>query len=120
VQADRLEAARELAQRFACVAVLKGSGTIVASPDETPRINSTGNASLATAGTGDVLAGWLAGRWAATPAGEELAAAFVSARQAVAEHGAAAEPQPLGALRAGDLIERLYAGESPRGFAPLR
>jgi ADP-dependent NAD(P)H-hydrate dehydratase / NAD(P)H-hydrate epimerase len=120
VQADRLEAARELAQRFACVAVLKGSGTIVASPDETPRINSTGNASLATAGTGDVLAGWLAGRWAATPAGEEVAAAFVSARQAAAEHGAAAEPQPLGALRAGDLIERLYGGELPRGFAPLR
>ena len=115
VQADRLGAARELSQRFACVAVLKGSGTVITAPHETPRINSTGNASLATAGTGDVLAGWLAGRWAAMPAGDELANAFVSARHAVAEHGAAAEPQPAGALRADDLIERLYAGASAHG-----
>ena len=36
------------------------------------------------------------------------ALAFAAAVQAVAEHGAAAEPQPPGALRASDLIERLY------------
>jgi hypothetical protein len=35
--------------------------------------------------------------------------AFAVARQAVAEHGAAAEPAPPGALRAGELIERLGA-----------
>jgi hydroxyethylthiazole kinase-like uncharacterized protein yjeF len=108
VQADRLRAAQALADRFACVVVLKGSGSVIAAPGETPRINATGNAALASAGTGDVLAGWLAGRWAQCAASDEAATAFGAARQAVAEHGAAAEPQPPGALRAGDLIERLY------------
>ena len=107
VQADRLRAARELADRFQCVVVLKGSGSVIAAPACTPRINSTGNAALASAGTGDVLAGWLAGRWAQAPAGDEARVAFEVARRAVAEHGAAAEPPPRGALRAGDLIERL-------------
>ncbi len=109
VQADRLHAAQALADRFACVVILKGSGSVIAAHGQTPRINSTGNAALATAGTGDVLAGWLGGRWTQQPSGDEAAAAFVVARQAVAEHGAAAEPQPSGAVRAGDLIERLYA-----------
>lgn len=57
VQTQRLEAAQQLAQRFGCVAVLKGSGTIIATPNQPPRINPTGNARLASAGTGDVLAG---------------------------------------------------------------
>ena len=109
VQADRLRTAQELADRFGCVVVLKGSGSVIAAPGEVARINSTGNAALATAGTGDVLAGWLGGRWAQHGSGDEAATAFIAARQAVAEHGAAAEPQPSGALRAGDLIERLYA-----------
>ena len=64
VQANRLHAARDLAARCQCVVVLKGSGTIVAAPGATARINATGNASLASAGTGDVLAGWIGGRWA--------------------------------------------------------
>ena len=106
VQADRLHAATELANRFACIVVLKGSGSVVAAPAATPRINSTGNAALASAGTGDVLAGWLAGRWAQCT-GDDATTAFAVARRAVAEHGAAAQPQPPGALRAGDLIERL-------------
>jgi hydroxyethylthiazole kinase-like uncharacterized protein yjeF len=109
VQADRLRAAQRLAERFASVVVLKGSGSVIAAPGETPRINATGNAALASAGTGDVLAGWLAGRWAQCAAGNEAATAFSAARQAVSEHGAAAEPQPSDALRASDLIERLYA-----------
>ncbi|MDE2093326.1 MAG: NAD(P)H-hydrate dehydratase [Burkholderiales bacterium] len=108
VQADRLRSARELADRFDCVVVLKGSGSVIAANGQVPRINSTGNAALATAGTGDVLAGWLAGRWAQSPIGHEAAAAFEVACRAVAEHGAAAEPQPSGPLRAADLIERLY------------
>jgi len=109
VQADRLRAALELVDRFNCVVVLKGSGSVIAAPNQAPCINSTGNAALATAGTGDVLAGWLAGRWAQLPSGDEAAAAFAITRQAVAEHGAGAEPQPRGPLRAADLIERLYA-----------
>jgi hydroxyethylthiazole kinase-like uncharacterized protein yjeF len=109
VQSDRLRAAQQLADRHACVVVLKGSGSVVAAPDHTPRINATGNVSLASAGTGDVLAGWLGGRWAqaAAPDGE-LAAAFGVAVHAVAEHGAAAEPPTPGPLRAADLIETLH------------
>jgi hydroxyethylthiazole kinase-like uncharacterized protein yjeF len=106
VQADRLGAARELAARVRSVVVLKGSGTIIAAPDGTTRINATGNAALASAGTGDVLAGWIGGRWASL-----AQSAFESATRAVIEHGAAAEPQARGALRAGDLVERMYSRE---------
>ena len=104
VQADRLEAARELAGRYGAVVVLKGSGTVIAMPGEAPRVNATGNASLASAGTGDVLAGWTGGRWASGGA----QSAFDVATRAVIEHGAGAEPERTGALRASDLIETLY------------
>ncbi|MFM0738551.1 NAD(P)H-hydrate dehydratase [Paraburkholderia xenovorans] len=57
VQRDRLAAARALAARFAAVIVLKGTGTIVAAPDGRLAVNPTGNAALATGGTGDVLGG---------------------------------------------------------------
>lgn len=57
VQVDRLGVAQALADRFSCVVVLKGSGTLIAAPGQPPHINSSGNALLATAGTGDVLAG---------------------------------------------------------------
>jgi len=106
VQADRVGAARELSTRFASVAVLKGSGTIITAADGRARISVTGNASLASAGTGDVLAGWIGGRWASLAEN-----AFDIATRAVIEHGAAAEPQGRGALRAGDLVERLYSRE---------
>ena len=59
VQADRLTAAGQLAERFQCVVVLKGSGTVIAAPSQPTMINATGNTLLATAGTGDVLAGML-------------------------------------------------------------
>jgi ADP-dependent NAD(P)H-hydrate dehydratase / NAD(P)H-hydrate epimerase len=64
VQADRLKAALAVADQFKVTVVLKGSGTVVASPGEPPRITPNGNAALATAGTGDVLAGCLGGWWA--------------------------------------------------------
>lgn len=57
VQRDRLAAARALATRYAAVAVLKGSGTVIATPDGRVAVNPTGNAALATGGTGDVLGG---------------------------------------------------------------
>ena len=93
IQANRLAAANDLALRFGCVAVLKGSGTVTADPDRSPVVNFTGNASLATAGTGDVLAGMIAARLASG------AMAFEAASEAVHAHGAAADrwsgPTPL-------------------------
>lgn len=57
VQSDRLRAAKTLAQQYRCTVILKGSGSLIAQPDAPPVINTTGNPSLATAGSGDVLAG---------------------------------------------------------------
>jgi len=57
VQADRLATARQLARRFNAVAVLKGSGTVIAAQEGCMALNPTGNPGLATGGTGDVLAG---------------------------------------------------------------
>lgn len=57
VQGNRLDAAKAIAQRFAATVVLKGSGSVIASPDGHCVINTTGNPALATAGSGDVLAG---------------------------------------------------------------
>ena len=57
VQAHRLDAAKELAKRFNAVVILKGSGSIIAHPDGRLVINTSGNPALATAGSGDVLAG---------------------------------------------------------------
>ncbi|MBI2955383.1 MAG: NAD(P)H-hydrate dehydratase [Chloroflexi bacterium] len=61
VQADRLGAARRGAQQSRQVVVLKGANTIVAAPDGQAFINPSANPALATAGTGDVLAGAIAG-----------------------------------------------------------
>jgi hydroxyethylthiazole kinase-like uncharacterized protein yjeF len=57
VQDDRLAAAQALASRFHVHVVLKGAGSICASPDGPWSVNATGNPGLATAGSGDVLAG---------------------------------------------------------------
>ena len=57
IQADRIAAARTLAQRYKAVVILKGSGSVIANPDGRVVINPTGNPGLATAGSGDVLSG---------------------------------------------------------------
>lgn len=102
VQRDRLAAAQSLATRLAAVVVLKGSGTVIAAPGLAPHINPTGNGLLATAGTGDVLAGLLGARLAAGwPA-------FQAACDAVYQHGAAADAWPHGhGLTAGALAKSL-------------
>jgi hydroxyethylthiazole kinase-like uncharacterized protein yjeF len=108
VQANRLAAAQSLAQRFACTVLLKGSGSVIAAPRRTPAINPTGNARLAGAGTGDVLAGWLAGLWSASAATGTVADAFVAARAAAYTHGAAAQRGDAAApLTASALLARL-------------
>lgn len=61
VQADRLAAARELVRRYGATVILKGAGTIVASPEGRVWIVPEACPELATAGTGDVLTGIVAG-----------------------------------------------------------
>lgn len=61
VQSNRMDAARQAASRFHSVIVLKGAHTLVADPSAAVFINPTGNAGLATGGTGDVLAGAIGG-----------------------------------------------------------
>jgi len=85
VQSDRFAAARELSVRYGCVTVLKGSGSVICAPDRVPHINATGNARLATPGTGDVLAGFIAARLASTTD------AFEATCGAVFDHGLAAD-----------------------------
>jgi hydroxyethylthiazole kinase-like uncharacterized protein yjeF len=102
VQRDRLATARALAERFQAVVVLKGSGSIIAAPDEITVVNANGNPGLATGGSGDTLAGLcgalLAQGWPARQA----------ACGAVWLHGAAADrlvnqgQGPIG-LTAGEL-----------------
>lgn len=61
VQADRLRAALELARRYRALVVLKGCGSIVATPDERWFINGSGHSGMASAGMGDVLSGLVTG-----------------------------------------------------------
>ena len=104
IQADRLTAALELAERFKAFVALKGCGTIVASPDGTWFINTSGNPGLATAGSGDVLTGLvtalLSQGW---PPFEALLAA-VHLHGVAADHLVAQGHGPVG-LTAGELID---------------
>jgi len=98
VQQDRLAAATRLAQRFVCIVVLKGSGTVIAAPGHISAVNPTGNARLATAGTGDVLAGMIGAKLAAgTPA-------FQAACEAAYQHGKTAGEWPASSSLTASLL----------------
>lgn len=89
IQSDRLAAAQALAAQSGAVVVLKGSGTVITRSGLVPHINPTGNARLATAGTGDVLAGLIGALWA-RPGMQ----AFDAAREGVFVHGSVADQWP--------------------------
>ncbi len=61
VQAERLKIARRAAAEWGKVVVLKGAYTVIAAPDGRVRLNPSANPGLASAGTGDVLSGAIAG-----------------------------------------------------------
>lgn len=103
IQADRIAAATQLAASFNAVAVLKGAGSIIATPDGRWFINPTGNPGMASAGMGDVLTGMVA---ALLGQGWSLEAALMGA---VWLHGHAADRLfaegigPIG-MTAGELL----------------
>ena len=116
VQADRVRSALALSSMLNAHVVLKGAGSIVARPDDSFDINATGNPALSTAGSGDVLAGFL---------GALLAQRIdppVAMRIAVCLHGAAADRLvargvgPLG-VTASEVIDaaRALLNETTRG-----
>ena len=85
INADREEIARQYAEKWNAVMVLKGSHTVVAAPDGRACVNPTGNPGLARGGSGDVLAGMTAALLACR------LPAFEAASCAVYLHGAAAD-----------------------------
>lgn len=106
IQADRVRAAREYAQRVDVYVVLKGAATVIANPDGAASVNPTGNSGLATGGAGDVLAGVIAGLLAGGKTAGE------AARLGVYLHGLAAdlacrERQSEESLLAGDVADSL-------------
>ncbi len=120
VIADRIGIARDFAANHQVITVLKGSRTIIAAADGEVYVNPTGNAGMATAGSGDVLTGLTAGLIAQRsqePLQATLAAVYL--------HGMAGDlaASKLGmrSLIASDIIENLseailsVGGESERG-----
>lgn len=105
VQADRIGAARELAERSGATVVLKGYRSLIAEPGGEVAVNPSGNPGMASGGTGDVLTGLLAALLA------QQLSTTQAARLATFAHGlagdlAAAETGET-ALIAGDLLDRL-------------
>jgi ADP-dependent NAD(P)H-hydrate dehydratase / NAD(P)H-hydrate epimerase len=101
--ADRVDAARRLAARLGATVLLKGSTTVVADPGGTVLLTATGDARLATAGTGDVLTGVVAAL---------LAQGLPPSRAAAAGawlHGRAGALGFRRGLVAGDLVDLLPA-----------
>jgi ADP-dependent NAD(P)H-hydrate dehydratase / NAD(P)H-hydrate epimerase len=102
VDAHRIEAVRRAVDRYHCVVLLKGPGTLVGAPGEGVLVCDAGTPALATAGTGDVLTGVIASFLA-----KGMDARLAAAAGAVA-HGRAAElaPHQVG-LVASDVIDSL-------------
>lgn len=94
---DPARVAREFAQRWNAVVALKGAQTVIASPDGMALLHDGGNAGLATSGSGDTLAGAIAGL-AARGATLEQACAWGVVLHAHAGEQLAARLGPVGYL----------------------
>ncbi|MBQ7751612.1 MAG: NAD(P)H-hydrate dehydratase [Clostridia bacterium] len=105
VEKSRFELSKEFATKNRLTLVLKGNHTIITAPDGTQRVNMTGNSGMATAGSGDALAGILAGLLPVCKNG------FDAATLSVYLHGKAGDfaAQQLGktSLTAGDIVEAI-------------
>jgi NAD(P)H-hydrate epimerase len=116
VQENRIETARQWAEGSGCFSVLKGFQTVVATPTGQVFINNTGNPGMATAGSGDILAGILArfvAGWSRRFHGADLAALADHVSAAVYLHGlagdGAANQQGVESMIATDLLTYLPA-----------
>ncbi len=96
IQADRPRAVREIAERYRCVTVLKGTGTLVYSPGGTVWHNPTGNPGMAAAGMGDVLTGMIAALVAQGLEAEQAAMLGVYLHGAAADRLVGAGTGPVG------------------------
>lgn len=107
VQGNRVAVAEGFAKQTNVVVVLKGAGTIVATPEGRVFVNETGNPGMATGGSGDVLAGMVA-----TLLAQGMVPA-VAAACAVWLHGRAGdiavERNGVAGLLAGDIVEAVPA-----------
>jgi ADP-dependent NAD(P)H-hydrate dehydratase / NAD(P)H-hydrate epimerase len=105
VQHDRVRHAREFAATHRVHVVLKGHRTLIAAPDGRTFVNLTGNAGMATGGTGDLLTGMIAAWFA------QLLDAEAACKLAVYLHGTAGDlaeaDEGETALVAGDMAARL-------------
>jgi ADP-dependent NAD(P)H-hydrate dehydratase len=114
----RVESAAKLARRLGAIVVLKGAGTVV-SDGLRAWVNSTGNAALATGGSGDVLAGLIGGAIAQFARRTSALSLFDAARLAVLLHGLAADRWAARQGTAGMLPSDL-ADEVPEVMAAMR
>jgi NAD(P)H-hydrate epimerase len=105
IENNRAAVARKIAQEYNCILVLKGHRTVVASPSPKVYVNKTGNAGMATAGSGDVLTGIISAFLA------QGIDPFEAAKTAVFIHGKAGDIAALHkgktSLIATDIIESL-------------
>lgn len=110
---DRESAAREFATRHNLILVLKGSRSLVASPDGRVFVNATGNAGLGTAGAGDTLTGIIAGfnaqAFSTLKDAEALAATLAGLYVGGLAGDLAANELGMRAMVASDVQERLSA-----------
>ncbi len=105
IQQDRFASADQLAQRYQAIVVLKGNGSVIASPDQSLALSAYGNPGMATAGMGDVLAGICGSALA-----QQSFEAFEQVCHAVMLHGLAgnaAAGNSQASLIAGDVINAL-------------
>jgi len=103
IEADRIQAARSIAAQYHATVVLKGCGSIIATPDGRWWINTTGNPGMASAGMGDVLTGLTTALLAQGMAPEQALCAAVWLHGAAADVCVESGEGPLG-LTASDVI----------------
>ena len=113
INADRVGAARRLAEKTASIVVLKGAGTVISGPDGRVAVNPTGGPVLGSGGTGDVLTGIVAALLA------QGLAPFEAAALAAWLHGWAGDRLAARRGRSGVLAGEL-AAELPEAVEALR